>query len=1089
MTAEIPFNSTQSYPKKYRLEDRIMNKVVCREEKVWIETYPEAEREVLPMFAENRVHQRTSGNPYPNKVVLKAQRDIKEKREYTVITLENEYIELAILPDLGGKIWYAKDKTKNYHFIYKNNVVKPALIGVLGSWTSGGMEFNWPFHHRASTFMPVDYVIEQTENEVTVWISEHDPIDRMKGMVGICLKAGECIFETKVKVDNITPVRHPFLWWENTAVPVNESYEIFFPRDVNYVHFHYKRSVTTFPIANNDRFGAFNGIYYDGNTDIGKHKNTKDATSYFSANSKYDYFGGYDNGVQAGIVHIADHHISPGKKMFTWAYSQLSKTWENALTDTDGQYAELMAGCYSDNQPDFAWLEANETKSFSQKWYPIHDFGVPAYANENGALFFQSGIVFQAVKNIDGAEISIIKNGEVLENRTIDLPCYQIVTLTEREDCENVRVMIRQGNKKLLDFCNTKEAERNIPAPRKELPNYKDVDSAMQLYIEGVHMEQYRSPEYRAETCYLEALKKDDSFAPAAIALAETYYLRFEFDKALEYAEKAESVLTRYNTRLESGKLYYLKGLILCALKKYSLGYDYFYKASWNYDYVSPSMLRIGLLDLRNGDTDKAIEHFSLSLKKNVDSPLANAFLGYAYYASGDKEQGLSVLKDAIKKDKLNLFAYAFIAIIEEEYQRFASFVQTDITQVLCDIIGYMYEAGLTQEIISLIKGVALYKDLGAMPLYTLKVLSGEKNEIKATEGIAFPSRIFEKEILEEVITLDEKDMQARYLLGCLLYGKGIYKRGGEIFEDVALKTSDYKAYRNAAVAYYSHLNDSEKAKEYMLKAVENAPYNERQMTFEYAYFMAKVGAEPQAIIDFILSRDTDRDELIVELARAYNHAEKPEKALNVLLERQFVACEGGEHYIADQYMYAHYLLGKNAYLKGDYNTALKEFQTAQVLPQSLGSGLWNAVKKVPYQYFEAMCYDKLGNKEKAKEVVQSYLHFDMDYFTDMYLYTFAYYLARAYQYLGELEKANEIVRNRILQYEMASTVEDTGFFGTTPFFISYVDQPKTARALHFAYPLYLFARYTGNKKDVENYKSIIDTDKYGMYIDDFIKE
>ena len=107
--------------------------------KILIDTYPEAAQEDLPMFAENRVHQRTSGNPYPNKVVLEAQRDVRGPREYTLITLENEYIELGILPELGGKIWYANDKKNGYGFFYKNNVVKPALIGVLCSWTSGGL--------------------------------------------------------------------------------------------------------------------------------------------------------------------------------------------------------------------------------------------------------------------------------------------------------------------------------------------------------------------------------------------------------------------------------------------------------------------------------------------------------------------------------------------------------------------------------------------------------------------------------------------------------------------------------------------------------------------------------------------------------------------------------------------------------------------------------------------------------------------------------------------------------------------------------------------------------------------------------------
>ena len=325
--------------------------------KIKIPTYREPAAEEMPMFAENRVHQRTSGNPYPNHIVLEVDREHKEDKEYTCVRLENEYLRIEILPELGGRIYSAYDKTTGYDFFYKQHVIKPALIGCLGSWVSGGLEFNWPFHHRASTFMPTDYCIErQGDGSVIVWLSEHDPIERMKGMVGIVLKPGEAKFETRMKLCNRTSVTSSFLWWENTAVPVNKEYQIFYPKDVSYVNFHYKRSVTTYPVATN-ALGVFNGIRYNGETDISMHKNTVQPTSYFCAPSKYDFFGGFDHGKGCGVVHVANHHTAPGKKMFTWAYNQLSTSWENALTDTDGAYAELMAGSFSDNQPDFAWIE------------------------------------------------------------------------------------------------------------------------------------------------------------------------------------------------------------------------------------------------------------------------------------------------------------------------------------------------------------------------------------------------------------------------------------------------------------------------------------------------------------------------------------------------------------------------------------------------------------------------------------------------------------------------------------------------------------------------------------------------------------
>ena len=1065
-----------------------MQRVRFSEEKIYIDTYPEAEREELPMFAENRVHQRTSGNPYPNKVVLEAQRKLREKREYTLLKLENEFLEIGILPALGGKIWYARDKKKGYDFFYKNNVIKPALIGVLGSWTSGGLEFNWPFHHRASTFMPVDYAVEETDEGITVWLSEHDPIDRMKGMVGVCLKNGECIFETKAKLDNITPLRRPFLWWENTAVPVHENYSIFFPEDVNYVRFHYKRSVTTYPIANNERFGAFNGIYYDGDTDISKHKNTRQATSYFSAESEYDYFGGYDYTKQAGVVHIADHHISPGKKMFTWAYSQLAKTWETALTDTDGQYAELMAGCYSDNQPDFAWLQPYETKSFSQYWFPVHEAGTPAFANENGAFFFtEAGLLVQCVKPFKNARIRIEKGGALLLDKILDLPAYELINLFGGLKKEvGLTVSVTQNGERVLFYAVKEPKNREIPEPRKELPYFKEVETAEELYLEGLHVEQYRSPEYSAEVCYLEALKRDEKFTPALTALAEIYLSRLDFEKALQYANRAEACATRFNIRTESGKIYYLKALALAGKSAFFEAYDYLRKSAWNADYYAAAMLHAGLLSIRSGNYKTAEEHFTASLERSTRSVVARPFLAYVKHLRGKKAEAEEIIEAALKEDKVNLYAHAVKAFIREDFSPFNELLSTDATGVALDISAYLLEAGLKEETAKLIEGIGAYKPLSAMAHYVRNFALGKAERVEEDEGIAFANRSVELAALDFAIAADEKDSKALYLRGCLLYGKGQYRLGAENFERLLLlEPKNYKALRNLAVAYYSHLGDVKRAKKLMKEAAENAPKTEKQITFERAYLMAKTGDSPEEIANFILSRDYDRDDLYVELARAYNHAGREEDALKLMLSRTFVACEGGEHYITDQYMYALWLRGIKRMKVGDYFGAIEAFEEAQVLPASLGSGLWNDVKRIPFRYFKALCLEKLGKREEAAGIYKSFTGYYLDYFSNMYLNTLPYYMAKAYTYLGEKEKGDALIKERLSLLEAEMGKEDMGNYSTTPFFLSFIDQPAVARKNALAYPAYLYSRYLKDKEREALYYGILQGETYGVYIDD----
>jgi hypothetical protein len=104
-----------------------------------------------PQFLNQRVYQGSSGVVYPFPVIDSVS-DEKTDRTYMGVFLENAYLKILILPELGGRVQMALDKTNGYHFVYYNRVIKPALVGLSGPWISGGIEFNWPQHHRPSTF-------------------------------------------------------------------------------------------------------------------------------------------------------------------------------------------------------------------------------------------------------------------------------------------------------------------------------------------------------------------------------------------------------------------------------------------------------------------------------------------------------------------------------------------------------------------------------------------------------------------------------------------------------------------------------------------------------------------------------------------------------------------------------------------------------------------------------------------------------------------------------------------------------------------------------------------------------------------------
>ncbi len=1050
-----------------------MSKVQLTVEKIVIPTYPEPAAEDMPMFAENRVHQRSSGRPYPNKVVLEVERGLKIDKEYKLVRLENEYVSIEILPEIGGRIYSAKDKMTGYDYFYKQHVIKPALIGVLGSWISGGVEFNWPFHHRASGFMPCDFVTEELpDGSAVCWLSEHDPIDRMKGMVGIVLKPGCSYFETRMKLYNRTEVPRSFLWWENAAVPVNEDYRIFFPQDVTYVNFHYLKSRTSYPVAGNT---VFNGIPMMEDRDISWHKNTKQATSYFASASDYDFFGGYDYGKQCGVVHIGDHHISPGKKMFTWAYCQLSKSWENALTDTDGEYAELMAGSYSDNQPNFSWLAPYETKQFSQYWYPISKIGSPIFANLNCAFNIERGekenvLSVMATKHFDHACISVYDGETLLFTEERDLSPKAAESFRLGIIPEYVTVKITCDGEIVGEYTEQVFDKYNMPDPIQDTPVAQAIESVQELYLAGVHVDQYRDPAVLPDAYWKEALKRDPKHIPSLIAMARYEYKRFAFDDAVSYVEKALELLSRYNERPQSGEAYYVYGLILEAMGEYKKAYDSYQKAAWSADSVAAAMTRIAILDIRNKNAEQAALHSSVALDYGRNNSLAVAVNAIAESMLGNKEKAASILGEQLQKDPLDHMA-RFLSSSEDFY----AIMDSSPSQTCLDLAFDLAGMGKYEDVLRLLEELIESRPEEALKsvLYTLgyysKVIG--KDSVRyyeeagnASLGKTFPFRYEEMRIFRDAVATSGNE-DAIVLLGDILYNKLHYAEAAQLWAQVS---NSAEALRNLAVAYFSHLGREEEALPLMKKALELRP-DDSELLYETVVLMDKLRTAPEEKIALITSKKVTRDDILTELAKAYNQCFMPDQAIDTLMSHDFVPCEGGEHAIADQYLFAYLIKGVCAYKEGKLQDALDFFTKGQVLPQSLGAGIWNHCKLIPLKYHQALCMKLLGQVKEANEIFEYISSTKIEYFSNMHLKELPFYQALSLKQLGANTAAVQHITTYLREWEKIANVKDSGYFGTTPFFLSFVDAPERLRRAQHLYLTSLCHNFMGNKDEFRN--------------------
>src|ERR1700737_4220441 len=153
-----------------------MSEVRAWHDQVVIPTYPEQPPERSPMFLEKRVYQGSSGRVYPNPVTDRVS-DEKVDRAWQAVHLENEYVRLMILPEIGGRIHSGQDVSKRSHFFYRQCGIKRAPVGPLGPWISGGVEFNAPHHHGPSPYTPLAWLIERDANGgQTAWLWEHEPM-------------------------------------------------------------------------------------------------------------------------------------------------------------------------------------------------------------------------------------------------------------------------------------------------------------------------------------------------------------------------------------------------------------------------------------------------------------------------------------------------------------------------------------------------------------------------------------------------------------------------------------------------------------------------------------------------------------------------------------------------------------------------------------------------------------------------------------------------------------------------------------------------------------------------------------------------
>ncbi len=598
--------------------------VTMREDKIILPTYPAGAPELNPMFYFGSNSQGAQGRVYPYPLYDTLTHS-KSNQTYRIIYLENEYVRVGILPEIGGRLFEAVDKSNGYDFVYRQHVIKPALIGLIGAWMSGGIEWNIPHHHRATTFLPVQSRLEtNADGSKTVWVGELELRHRMRWAVGYTLRPGKSYLECAVRIVNRTPVPESMLCFANLAVHVNPTYQVIFPPSTEHVTFHAKHQFTTWPTATT----WYNDADFTRGVDVSWYSNHFLANSMFAWNCQEDFFAGYDHGKGAGTMSVADHHIVPGKKFWTWGNGPRGRMWDKILTDSDGPYIELMVGAYSDNQPDYSWLQPDETRDFTLHWYPFRGIGGVKNANLDAAVnlelatngtarvgfcttadYPEATAVFQAGQKQLFREKIAINPGK---------PFVKQVPLPAGVNSNSLRAFLLVGGKELVAYTPVVSRSEPMPEPIQDPPAPEKMKTVEELYLAGLRIEQFHASGRPADAYYEEALRRDPGDARVNTALGIACVQRARFAEAEQLLRKAlERLAANYTSPKDAEPLYYL-GLALQRQGRLPEAFDVLYKAAWSGEWKGPAYYSLAEIATAQGDWARALDCAGRALEANA---------------------------------------------------------------------------------------------------------------------------------------------------------------------------------------------------------------------------------------------------------------------------------------------------------------------------------------------------------------------------------------------------------------------------------------------------------------------------------------
>ncbi len=915
-------------------------------------------------------------NIYPYPMLDFLSRD-KTNRTYRTVVLENEYLRITFLPELGGKIHEVLDKTTGQPMFYVNHVIKPGLIGQCGAWTSGGVEWNTgPQGHTVSCMQPVNVLILAAEKDGSrsVAIGETERIYGTRWTVVVTLRPGRAFIEERIRIYNPTATVRPYYFWNCTAVPNTPGFRFIYPMTLGCDHAGEK----------------FFNWPMDQGKDLSRGTNYQDAASIFAWHCDQDFFGSYNDDLARGVVAYANHHQLPGKKAWTWGHGSFGTMHQMDLTDDDGPYNEVQTGPLL-TQARVGRLDPGEAVEWKEWWYPIHDLGGFTFANQAVAVNASVGGGALNLRMLGTARWKKVKVQASNQRDPVvqahcrlspESPVELGLPVPDETGPWHIRLVV--GEQTLAQFSLPLDLPQRQPPPARAQPATASelVQTAWEHYLFARFSE--------ADANFRAALKLDPSSAAARTGLA---FLKLDPDPSAAATEARAALVTAPDKGLAH------LALAAAATRTGDLptALEHAWAAALDPATAVGGRALVAKLLLRQNATDQAIAALSGSGPWEVD-PVCRGWRAVALLqraaasaTSADQTEAVRLARLNLAIDPLDEIARAvlWLAGQEEKSIQLARLMEND-PQFGLNLIAQLVEAGQEAAALRVSHALSRLPLRQSIPMvdYWSEYLAAQTGNPQSSQPLpsqpvvaattAFPSRWQSEPALRFALKKNSDQGGAALLLGHLLFHLGRHAAGREMWQRaVALDTQPVLACRALGMAAKTLDNDLPAARTWLTQA-HRADSGDSIVARDLANVLfaladkAGSDAEKRALateardcLQAAFPEGKGRSDFVALLGRAWNRLGEF-AATARMLDTVRVTIWEGAHEVHDLFVESHLALGTAHLDAGRAAEALAEFNRALEYPANLATGKLENAREAHIHLARGNALAALGRKAEA---------------------------------------------------------------------------------------------------------------------------